>query len=224
MYLAATLGSAGLIAGALLHRLDLDITEVLGFVSGGWAVWLTVRENMWLWPVSIANNAFFLVLFGQQRLFADAGLQVVYLVLEVAGWYWWLKGGTGRTRLRIRRTGWRECAVLACVAVLATAGMTVLLISITDAAPFLDAVTTVLSLIAQWLLTRKLLENWWIWMAADVVYIGLYAYKHLLLTGFLYALFFVMCVVGLRQWRQSLASAADLDPAAVPRIARESFA
>jgi nicotinamide mononucleotide transporter len=206
----------------LLHSLDLNIAEVLGFVTGGWAVWLTVKENLWLWPVSIANNAFFLVLFGQQRLFADAALQVVYLVLEVVGWYWWLSGGVGRTRLTVRRTGWGEWAALIVLGVLSTVGMTILLGAIGDAAPLLDGVTTVLSLIAQWLLTRKLLENWWIWMVADLIYVGLYAYKHLLLTGVLYAVFFAMCVVGLRNWSRSSASAPY--PTAMSRLARESLA
>lgn len=90
--------------------------------------------------------------------------------------------------------------------------MTLYLIHVKDSAPFLDALTTVLSLAAQYLLTRKLIENWYVWLAADVVYVGLYVSRHLYLTAFLYALYLLMCVAGLRAWRRSRRSATDALP------------
>ncbi len=203
-YVAGTALSLALVVGALLHRLPLDITEVLGFVTGAWGVWLTVKRNIWNWPIGILNNGFFLILFVRAHLFADSSLQVVYLVLEVLGWYWWLRGGSGRTELPIARTGPRAALALAAILVVATGGMTVGLARVDDAAPFWDALTTVLSLIAQYMLTRKLLENWTVWIAADIVYVGLYAVKGLPLTAILYALFLAMCVAGLLQWRAAL--------------------
>jgi nicotinamide mononucleotide transporter len=92
---------------------------------------------------------------------------------------------------------------LAGIGVAATAGMTVLLASVHDSAPFLDALTTVLSLIAEYMLARKLLESWWVWITADVIYIGLYTYRSLYLTAVLYALFLAMCLVGLVRWRRT---------------------
>ena len=89
-YVVGTLASLVLIGGSVVHRLPLDVTEVLGFVTGAWCVWLTVKQNIWNWPIGIANDAFFLVLFLRAHLFADAGLQVIYIVLGVFGWYWWL--------------------------------------------------------------------------------------------------------------------------------------
>ncbi len=203
-YALGTLLSLVLIVGSLLHRLPLDITEVLGFVSGAWGVWLTVKENVWNWPIGIANSAFFLVLFVQGRLFADSGLQVVYIVLGVLGWYWWLRGGAHKTALPIARTGPRHAAVLAAIIVAATVVLTAGLTRVDDAAPFWDALTTALSLGAQYLLTRKLIENWLLWISADVIYVALYAYKGFYLTSILYAIFLAMCVAGLVQWRASL--------------------
>lgn len=202
-YALGTLLSLVLIVGSLLHRLPLDITEVLGFVSGAWGVWLTVKENVWNWPIGIANSAFFLVLFVQGRLFADSGLQVVYIVLGVLGWYWWLRGGAHKTALPIARTGPRHAAVLAAIIVAATLVLTAGLTRVDDAAPFWDALTTALSLGAQYLLTRKLIENWLLWISADVIYVALYAYKGFYLTSILYAIFLAMCVAGLVQWRAS---------------------
>ncbi len=177
---------------------------MLGFVSGAWGVWLTVEENIWNWPIGIANSAFFLLLFVRAHLFADSGLQVVYIVLGALGWYWWLRGGAGHTELPVSRTGADTAVILAATLVAATAAMTVGLARIGDAAPFLDALTTTLSLLAEYMLTRKLIENWLLWMAADVIYVGLYASRGLDLTAVLYAVFLTMCVAGWVQWRATL--------------------
>ena len=204
-WVAITLGSLLLIGGAGLGILPLDMTEVLGFVSGAISVWLTVKQNIWNWPIGIINNIFFVVLFLSSQLYADMGLQIVYIVLSVLGWYWWLHGGDHKGQLAITHLKLPTFLILGLLGTLATWGLTLFLQSVNDVAPFLDALTTVLSLIAQYLLTRKLLENWHVWIFADIIYIGLYAYKNLYLTSFLYFIFMVMCVVGWWGWRKSVA-------------------
>ena len=180
-------------------------TEILGFVTGAASVLLAVRESAWNWPVGIANNIFFLVLFWKSKLYADAILQLVYVVISIFGWWNWLRGGEGNTELPISRIRAREGILLALFTVSATAMLTVCLHRYTDsAAPFGDGVTTALSLTAQYMLSRKLLENWWVWMSADLIYIGLYCYKSLYLTGVLYLLFLGMCVAGFTSWKRSL--------------------
>ncbi|MGI8607999.1 MAG: nicotinamide riboside transporter PnuC [Candidatus Dormibacteria bacterium] len=203
-YCAGVLGSVILIAGAATHRVPMDLTEVLGFVTGGWGVWLTVKANIWNWPIGIANSAFYLVLFFQARLFADMSLQVVHIVLGFLGWYWWMRGGESRTPLSVGRTRTRVALALVAITLAATTGLTIFLTRVHDSAPFLDALTTVLSLVAQYLLTRKLIENWFVWITADMIYIGLYASRHLYLTSVLYAVFLAMCIAGVAQWRTSL--------------------
>jgi nicotinamide mononucleotide transporter len=178
--------------------------EVLGFVTGAVSVAFAVRESAWNWLVGIANNVFFFILFWKAKLYADALLQVVYVIISIYGWWNWLRGGAGHSRLPITKTRMRTGLLLFLVTALSTAVMAFVLHRFTDSqVPFGDGVTTALSLTAQYMLSRKLLENWWVWMTADVIYILLYCYKALYLTGILYAVFFGMCIVGYRGWRKS---------------------
>jgi nicotinamide mononucleotide transporter len=178
--------------------------ELLGFVTGAVGVWLTVRANLWNFPVGLANNLFFLVLFWAARLYADASLQIVYLAFGIFGWWEWLHGGTRRSR-RIMGNArpWVIWSLLAAI-VPVTWLLTVVLTRAADIAPFWDALTTALSLAAQWLLNLKLFENWFFWIAADVIYIPLYFVKVLYLTGVVYVIFLALCLAGVRAWRREL--------------------
>jgi len=184
----------------------LSITEVFGFVTGGICVWLIVRQHMWNWPVGLANNAVFFVLFLEAKLYADMGLQVVYFGLGVYGWWNWLRGGENHGELSVTRTRPWEWMFLAVFLLAGTWLLREILIAVNGAAPFWDGATTVLSLAAQYLLCRKRLENWFFWIMADVIYIPLYFSRGLPLTGALYAVFLVMCLAGLKQWLASMKS------------------
>jgi len=207
-YALSILGAALLVLVSYKNYAPISMTEVFGFITGAICVWLVVKENIWNWPIGIANELFFIILFWRARLFADMGLQFLYVALSFLGWYRWLHGGHGSSSLRIARIEAHAAVVLSAVGTACTIALTVYLRSIHDAAPFWDALTTVLSVIAQYLLTRKILENWHVWIAADVIYIGLYIYKSLALTALLYLIFLIMCVIGVREWRASMASLA----------------
>lgn len=181
-------------------------TEILGFVTGAVSVWLYARQHVWAWPIGIANSAFWLVLFWQSRLFLGAGLQVVYIAIALWGWYLWLHGGPGSGRLPVSRLRRREALLLAGAGVVATGLLWWAMVTQDDALPFWDAATTVLSLIAQYLLSRKVLANWWCWITVDVAFIGMYASQQLYLTAALQPLLIVLCVIGLRSWRASAAA------------------
>lgn len=157
---------------------------------------LVASYRRW-WPIGLANNGVFFILFLRGRLYADMGLQVVYFVLGLYGWWNWVKGGQGRTELRISSTRAWEWLMLAAAEPLATWGMREVLVRVNDASPGLDAMTTVLSLAAQYLLCRKRFENWYFWIAADMIYIPLYFSRQLPLTGILYIVFLLMCLAGL---------------------------
>jgi len=178
--------------------------ELLGFLTGGACVWLTVRGHIANFAVGVANSAFFLVLFASARLWADASLQIVYIVLGLLGWWQWQAlrriGGANRSMTRVERAGRTELAGCVCFLVIGTAALWPLLRSVGDSAPFLDALTTCLSLAAQWLLNAKRLQTWWFWIAADCIYVPLYFSRDLILTALVYLLFLGLCVAGLRSW------------------------
>jgi nicotinamide mononucleotide transporter len=177
--------------------------EAFGFVTGAVCVWLTVKQSVWNFPLSLMNVGAFLFVFAQARLYADAGLQVVYFILTVIGWWMWLYGGKGRTALRVTQVTPVEAAIVATCGVVLFVGLWRLLNHIGGSATMLDALTTSLSLCAQWLLNRKRLATWYCWIAVDVIYIPLYAYKHLYLTSILYAVFLCMATIGLLEWRKA---------------------
>jgi nicotinamide mononucleotide transporter len=185
-------------------KIPFTFVEYMGFVSGAICVWLAARDNVWNWPIGIINAGFFTVLFFNARLFADMGLQVVYIILGFLGWYWWLRGGSNKTELPISHISKKEIITLSILTILCTIGMTQYLHTINDSAPFADALTTVTSLVAQYLLTKKRLENWYVWIGTDVIYIWLYAHKGLYLTSVLYAVFLLMCISGVVEWKNKL--------------------
>lgn len=189
----------------------LSWTEVLGFATGALCVWLVVRQHVANWPIGIANNILFIVLFAQAGLYADAGLQIVFIALAAFGWWSWTHGGGPEAAgaLPVRRTTRTEWVWLAAAGVLGVLGLTLLLGWATDSTvPFWDAATTGLSLAATYGQCRKLVESWWLWIAADLVYIPLYVSKELHLIALLYVGFLALCVAGLVGWRRSLPAAA----------------
>jgi nicotinamide mononucleotide transporter len=187
--------------------------ELLGFATGALCVWLTVGAKIWNFPVGIANNLFFLVLFWGAQLYSDALLQVVYLLLASVGWWTWLYGGERRSVRRMGHASARTMAVLLLLAVPATWALTVVLTRAHDIAPFWDALTTSFSLAAQWLLNVKEVENWYVWIAADLVYIPLYFAKTLYLTAIVYLLFLSLCFLGVRAWRREMSAGPTTMPA-----------
>jgi len=189
--------------------------ETLGFLSGVVCVWLIVEENVWNWPVGIANNVFYVVVFWRARLFADMSLQFVYIALGVLGLYRWVRGSRGEKALTISRITKSSALLTALFAGACITCLTIYLRRVQDAAPFLDACTAVLSICAQYLLTKKILENWWLWILTDSISVGLYLYKSLTLTALLYLIFLTMCITGLIQWRRTLRRA--------PAILREGL-
>ena len=186
--------------------------EIVAAIFGVVSVFLSVRQNIWSWPTAIVNVGMYIVVFYRSKLYSDTGLQVVYVILNFYGWYQWLYGGKNRTELPVTRTSGRIAAILVVIGALSTVALGTFVSHNTDAAlPYMDALTTSTSLVAQWMMTKKLLENWIIWVAVDVVYIGMYIYKDLYVTSVLYAVFLGLSVMGYIQWKRTLTA-----PDAVP--------
>lgn len=186
--------------------------EAFSVITGAMCVWLTVKESVWNFPISLVNVVAFGVVFFKARLFADAGLQVIFFVLTVQGWYLWLYGGREKSRLEITRSPMMEGSIVALCGVVVSVMLMLYLRHIGGASPAWDAITTALSLAAQYLLNQKRLENWFCWIAADLIYIPLYAYKELWLTALLYSVFLCMAIIGLIHWRANLRQARGFEP------------
>lgn len=181
----------------------MSLLEIIASVFGLLCVFLTVRQNLWCWPTGVVQVVLYTIIFYQAKLYSDAILQVVYFFLQFYGWYHWLHGGKEKapvpvTQLsRPRLWGWLLIGVIG--SALWGFGMA----RFTDAAlPYPDAVVVVLSLVAQWLMARKILESWHFWITVDVVAIGVYWAKQLYITTGLYAIFLVLAAQGLLAWKK----------------------
>lgn len=188
-------------------------TEIVGFLTGGVCVALVVGRSVANFPVGIANSSFFLVLFASAQLWADSALQIVYIVLGFVGWWRWLYGDH-QAPLPVRAMQSRHVLWWAAAVVAGTSVLYPVLLLAQDSAPFLDALTTSLSLVAQWLLNGKWIQSWYFWIAADSIYIPLYLSRGLNLTAVVYVLFLGLCVAGLRSWSRERAGCRQAGPIA----------
>jgi len=179
--------------------------ELVGVLLGIVTVYLSARENVWSWPTALVNAALFVVVFLRTGLYSDMGLQVVYFVLSLYGWYEWLYGGKGHSELHVSRTPARLWFVFACVALAGWLTLGAITKRIPGSAlPYGDAALATASLVAQYMMTKKMLENWLIWIVVDVFYVGMFIYKGLNLVAFNYAVYLGLAVVGYVEWKRSL--------------------
>jgi nicotinamide mononucleotide transporter len=178
--------------------------ELAGFLTGALCVWLLIRQNIWNWPVGIANNVFYIVIFFNSGLYADMSVQFVYIAVAIYGWWNWLHGGIDHSELKVARTSRAGLLGYMALAAAGTAALYWILRRFTPSTvPFADGLTSSLFLTAQYMMSRKLIENWWFWIVGDVLVIGLYIYKHLYLTSVLYVIFLAMCVAALVEWERA---------------------
>jgi nicotinamide mononucleotide transporter len=208
-------------AALTLFGVPTSWAELLGFATGALCVLLVVRQHVANWPIGIVNVLLLMLVFSTAGLYADAGLQIVYVVLGLYGWWQWTVGGANRSRLRVASTSRPQWLGLAVAGAVLTGTLWLFLDRFTDSTvPLPDALTTALSLLATFGQARKLVESWWLWIAADLIYIPLYAYKDLYLTAILYVGFLGLCVLGLRAWRADHRAQSTRDSPAAPSLVR----
>jgi nicotinamide mononucleotide transporter len=189
---------------AILAFLSRDWQEILGFLTGVLCVWLLIRQNIWNWPVGIANNIFYIFVFFNSGLYADMGLQFVYIAIALYGWWNWLHGGLEHSRLNVRPASLPGLLGYSTIAAVSTAVLYWLLRRYTNSTvPLADGLTTALFLTAQYMMSRKVVENWWFWIVGDVLVMGLYIYKHLYFTTALYFVMLLLSIAGLLEWRKT---------------------
>ncbi|WP_369940325.1 nicotinamide riboside transporter PnuC [Xanthomonas medicagonis] len=180
----------------------LELFAVLVNVLG---VWLTARRVRWCWPVNVVAVLLYAWLFYQWKLYSDMLLQVVYVVLQVYGWWRWSQGRLDDGRVHVGPLPRREGALSLLAGAAGAALLGWAMHCCTDAAlPWLDAALSAFSLVASFWAARKRIANWGLWIVLDCVYVGVFVYKGLYPTAALYAGFVVLAVYGLRLWQADL--------------------
>lgn len=179
--------------------------EWFGVATGILCVWLAAKNNIWNWPFAIVSVIIYIFIFFESRLYADMGLQVYFLAMNLYGWYFWSKNKDNPEATRpITSITVKEIIISTIGVIIFTAGLGFFLFKKTNASfPFIDSFCTACSLIAQLFLARKVLQNWLIWIFVDLIYVGVYFSKDLYATGLMYALYIFIALMGYLDWRNT---------------------
>jgi nicotinamide mononucleotide transporter len=181
------------------------ILEAFAVVFNLAYVVLAIFQNALCWPAGLFGACLTFLIFFKAQLYGAMALQGVYMGLMVYGWYQWRRGGEEGGQLAVSRMPMRSGVLAVIGGALFTVGLGLFLMFRTDAVlPFWDAGTTSFSLVAQFMTTRKWIENWVVWIAVDVAYVGMLITQDLHLMAGLYAAYLILAVIGLVKWRRSL--------------------
>ncbi len=183
--------------------------EWLGTVTGFLCVYLAARQHILNWPISIISVAAYAILFYQSKLYGNAVLQVYFFGTAIYGWYYWTKRRQEADKKPIVSFSAPELFATAAAVAVLSGVMGWFLGTYTDTdVPYIDGFCTAMSFVAQFLMTRKVLQNWVIWIIVDICYIPLYIYKGFWLTALLYGAFTVIAIMGYLDWRRTWKNAS----------------
>lgn len=194
----------GLIESVKQFLFGTSPLEWFGVITGLLCVWLAAKNNIWNWPFAIASVLTYLFIFLESKLYADMGLQVYLLLMNIYGWYYWSEQrknpGAQRPISQITR---QEVMYSVLGVIVFTTGLGFLLHKKTDASfPFIDSFCTATSIIAQVFLARRVLQNWLIWVFVDIIYVIVYFSKELYATGLMYAIYMAIALIGYIDWKK----------------------
>lgn len=181
--------------------------ELLGAVLGITYIFLSIRQNILTWLIGILSSLFYLFVFFQSKLYAEMGLQGYYILISIYGWYFWLNGNRTEEKqpVPVRQMSQNQYFYFSIAALLIFLVLYFVLKNFTNTdVPFADGLVTSLSILATWMLARKFIENWLIWIFVDLVSTGLYVYKNLWPTVILFAVFTFMAFIGYTKWKKDL--------------------
>jgi nicotinamide mononucleotide transporter len=182
--------------------IELGWLETIAVVTYAWSVWLLAKNDPAGWWIGLVGTALYGVVFYQAKLYAEVGLQGFYFITSLQAIYIWWRGGQNQTEKPVGRVSGKWLVATAILAIASVFALRWFLITIRGAAPFWDALTTVMSLVAHLYLMARWLESWYLWIAVDIIYVPLYASRHLYLTSFLYGIFALMAVRGLQNFQR----------------------
>ncbi len=181
--------------------------EILGAVFGLLYILLSIKQNIWCWPVGLVTSALYIYVFFVSKFYADMSLQVYYLIVSAYGWYHWKFGAKSKKTddLKVSKVNIKLGVILFVINALLFLIIAYVLVNFTDSEiPYWDAFTTAASFIATWMLARKIIEHWIIWIIVDAVSLGLYVYKGLYPTVILFGVYTVLAVLGYIEWKKEI--------------------
>jgi len=169
-------------------------------------LYFSIRQNIWLWPLGLVSSAMYIYIFFVAKIYADMGLQAYYVIISLYGWYSWSDKNKKNTRAsKINSVLYRKYLILylSIASIILFIVLSQILIHYTDSnIPYLDAITTSLSIVATWMLAKRFIEHWLVWIVVDALSSGVYIYKELYFTVFLYFVYTIMAIIGYREWNK----------------------
>ncbi len=190
-----------------LDWFSANYIEVIAAVIGLVYIYFSIKEHIFLWIAGFVSSAFYIYVYFISKFYADMSLQFYYLAISVYGWFYWRKGSKKQEKeeVVISRTPLKTAIVLFLATVIMFFAIGVFLDTFTDSpVPYWDAFTTALSITATFMLTRKYIEQWLLWIIVDAVSVGLYIYRGLYATSVYYSVLTILAVVGFMEWRKKM--------------------
>lgn len=179
--------------------------DVIGTIFGFMSTICYIRINPLAWPIGLVAIICDMILFAKKGIYGDLGLNGIYLIMTIYGWYNWKFGGTNKTELPITNI---TPAIIKQLRIITLTGIILLALILkfftNSQVPYLDAITTILSLVAQWLICRKIIQCWHLWFLVDAIYVGLYFYKGIPAHAFLNIVYLSMAITGYYSWKKEL--------------------
>jgi len=191
--------------GQILNWLSGNYIELLGAILGFAYIFFSIRQSILTWPVGLLTSLLYVWVFLVSKLYADMGLQMYYVVISIYGWYEWLRGNQANHSepIQVSRLSLKLGFKLAIISLIIFFLIWYILENYTDSTvPVADSLATALSIVATWMLARKILEHWLVWIFVDAFSIGLFWYKELYPTVILFVVYTVMAYIGFVEWKK----------------------
>lgn len=191
----------------ILEWLVSNKIELLGAILGILYIFFSIRQSILTWPTGLITSALYIFVFFQSKFYADMGLQVYYVLISIYGWYYWIKGKktANSSSVAVRQVNKILWIKLIGITIVLYFAILIVLLKFTDSdVPYLDSFTTAMSITATWMLAKKYIEHWLIWIFVDLFSSGLYMYKNLWPTVILFLVYTAMAYLGFMEWKKDI--------------------
>ena len=180
--------------------------EWAGVITTCLGIWLTTQRNLLCWPITLAADIIYLIVYYRTLLLSDALLQAFFIAFTLYGWWNWQRGVREEGEVKIVPLSARVAFIAIILGAIGSVLLGLIARHLHAALPWLDATLAAYSLVASWWQARRHILNWWLWIVVDILYVGEYTYKQLWPTALLYVLLVALAVLGLRDWNRAPAS------------------